>query len=72
METIPLDWSIELPLDFVPGETYIVNAKSDSGLWASLLILIKGYNTDNKIWEIKLETVLDGSPGLVEAYDKAK
>jgi hypothetical protein len=69
METIDVGWSIELPLDFVPGETYIVKARSDSGLWASLLITAKGYDEDSKIWDIKLETVLDGSPGLVEGYD---
>lgn len=62
-------WSLEKPLDFVVGETYVVRANHDDGFWASMLITIVGENVDS--FEFELNALLDGSPGLVDGYDNA-
>ncbi len=51
------------------GETYIVKANHDDGFWASMLITVKGEQDD--VFEFELDTILDGSPGLVNGYDQA-
>jgi hypothetical protein len=61
------DWQIDLPLDLEVGKSYIVKAKHKQ-FWASLLITVTGYDPAMG-WKIDLETILDGSPGIVEGFD---
>lgn len=63
-------WSFEKPIDFEVGETYVVDANHDSGIWASMLITIVGKKKD--MYEFELNTLLDGAPGLVDGYDNAR
>ena len=66
----PLDgWSFEQPVDFEIGETYVVKANHVNGYWASMLITI--VNCEDGVYEFQLETILDGSEGLVDGYDNA-
>lgn len=62
-------WSFDEPVEFEIGETYVVTATHDRGFWASMLIIIIDCVDGN--YEFRLETLLDGSEGLVDGYDNA-
>lgn len=62
-----LDWTIEPPLNFEVGQTYIVKANHPGGYWADFLITITE-KTPTGDFGMNLETILDGSPGIIEGY----
>jgi hypothetical protein len=61
------EWTIEPPIDFKVGETYIARAMHDKGYWADFLITITE-KTENGDYGFTLDTILDGSPGILEGY----
>ncbi len=69
MKTIKhIGWKIDMSIPFEVGETCIVRATSyDDNFWASLLITVLDIDNQDGM-KIKVETVLDGSPGIVDAY----
>lgn len=60
------DWTIEQPVEFVAGGTYIVKANHIKGFWAKLLIEI--LEKEDEFYRFKILTLLDGSPGMLEGY----
>ena len=68
MSTNPwVEWTIEPPIDFNVGESYIVRANHDKGYWADFLITITE-RTERGDFGFEIETMLDGSPGMVEGW----
>ena len=62
------EWTIEPPIDFEVGKTYIVRANhDDTGLWADLLITITEC-TEQGDFGFEVETMLDGSPKMMEGW----
>jgi len=64
-------WQIELG-GFEVGETYVVRAHHVSGVWGDFLITAVAYHIEDDLWEINVETCLDGSPGLVDGWDSKR
>ncbi len=65
------EWRIPAPLDFEVGQTYIVRSYHESGLWADFLLTITGQTPDGD-FGFRVETMLDGSPGLMEGWDEGR
>ena len=63
-----VEWAIEQPIDFEVGESYIVRANHESGLyWCDLLIEITE-KTPGGNFGFKALTMLDGSPGMLDGW----
>ena len=59
-------WRIDGSIDFEVGKSYVVDLIHDKGFWAQALITIQ--TTDGEGYHFKLDTLLTGSPGLVEGF----
>lgn len=65
------EWTVEPPLNFVVGATYIVRCTHDSGYWATFLVTVTEKTADGD-YGFDIETMLDGSEGLVDGWDRGR